>query len=91
MNRYSPRTPRALFAIAAVTMTAATLAIAVLGPASAERAAAPEEDLATRVASERCVPADDSVVTGIDVVALRAAHAAPVAQSRDAAGGLAPS
>src|SRR5690348_4771229 len=80
MNRYDPRTP---FAFAAVAMTAATLAISVLAPAGIERAAA-QGDLLTRVESETCSPAGNMVVTAIDVVAVRAAHVAPVAQSRGA-------
>ena len=88
MNRYDPRMPRALFAIAAITLTAATLAISVLAPAGAERVA-PQDDLATRVTSERCVPSDETVVTGIDVVAVRGHHRSPLAQARDVIAGLA--
>jgi hypothetical protein len=90
MNRYDPRTPRALFAFAAATLTVATLAISVLAPAGIERAA-PQDDLVTSVASERCVPSDDSVVTGMDVVAVRAHHRSPLAQARDAIAGFAKS
>jgi hypothetical protein len=88
MKRYDPRTPRALFAFAAVTMTAATLAISVLAPAGVERVA-PLDDLVTRVTSERCVPADDTIVTGIDVVAMRGQNRAPLAHVRDAIAGFA--
>jgi len=88
MKRYDPRTPRALFAIAAVTLTVATLAISVLAPAGVEPAS-PQNDLATRVTSERCVPTDDTVVTGIDVVAVRAQHRSPLAAARDALVGFA--
>jgi hypothetical protein len=83
MNRYDPRTPRALFAIAAVTLTVATLAISVLAPLGVERGPA-QNDLATQVTSERCVPTDDTIVTGIDVVAVRAHHRSPIAAARDA-------
>src|SRR6185437_11065987 len=88
MNRYDPRQPRALFAIAAVALTATTLALSVLAPAGVE-SIAPQDDLVTRVTSERCVPSDDTVVTGIDVVAVRAHHRSPVAEARDALVGLA--
>ena len=88
MNRYEPRTPRALFAFAAVTMTAATLAISVLAPAGIERSA-PQDDLATRVTSECRVPSDNTRITGIDVVAVRAAHRTPLAQLRAAVLGVA--
>lgn len=87
MKRYDPRTPRPLFALAAVTMTAATLAIAVFAPAGIERPAT-QDDLATRVASERCVPSDNTAVTGMDVVAVRTSHRAPLAQLRDAMRGI---
>jgi hypothetical protein len=83
MNRYDPRTPRTLFAVAAVAMTAATLAISVLAPAGVERPAT-QDDLLTRVESETCAPAGNMLVTAIDVVAVRAPHVAPVAQSHGA-------
>src|SRR5690242_2588707 len=88
MNRYDPRQPRALIAIAAVALTATTLALSVLAPAGVE-SLSPQDDLATRVASERCVPSDDTIVTGIDVVAVRTHHRSPVAQARDAIASLA--
>jgi hypothetical protein len=83
MNRYDPRTPRALFAGAAIALTFATLAIAISVPARIERAPA-AADLLTQVASERCVPDSDTVITGIDVVAVRTPRAASIAQTRDA-------
>ena len=87
MNRYEPHTPRALFGFAAVAMTAATLAISIFVPASLGRDTAAATDLLTRVESERYVPADKAIVTGIDVIAVRhvpaVAPVAPVAQSRD--------
>ena len=64
MNRYDPRTPRTLFAVAAVAMTAATLAISVLAPAGIERPAT-QGDLVTRVESETCAPAGNMLVTAI--------------------------
>jgi len=88
MNRYDPRQPRALFAIAAVALMATTLALSVLAPAGVDKVA-PQDDLATRVASERCVSSDDTIVTGIDVVAVRAHHRSPIAQARDALASLA--
>jgi hypothetical protein len=83
MKRYDPRAPRALFAIAAVTLTVATLAISVLAPAGVERVG-PQDDLATRVTREHCLPTDDTIVTGIDVVAVRTHHRSPLAAARDA-------
>ena len=83
MNRYDPRTPRALFGVAAIALTVATLAIAISVPARIERAPA-AEDLLTQVASERCVADSDTLITGIDVVAARTPREASVAQSRDA-------
>ena len=89
MNRYDPRTPRTLFAFAAVAMTAATLAVSVLAPARVEPPA--QGDLVTYVASESCAPANNVLVTAIDVVAVRAPHTAPVAQSHAADPRLQPS
>ena len=86
MNRYEPRTPRALFGFVAVAMTAATLALSVFVPARVQSDASEPTDLLTRVESEHYVPADNTIVTGIDVIAVRHAPAvapAPVAQSRD--------
>jgi hypothetical protein len=83
MNRYDPRTPRTLFAVAAVAMTAATLAVSVLAPAGIERPAT-QGDLLTRVESETRAPAGNMLVTAIDVVAIRAPRVAPVAQSHGA-------
>lgn len=83
MNRYDPRTPRTLFGFAAIALTAATLAISVSLPARIENAPA-ADDLPTQVASERCLPDGDTVITAIDVVAVRTPHAASIAQSRDA-------
>jgi hypothetical protein len=83
MNRYDSRTPRTLFALAAVALTGATLALSVLAPAGIDRPAA-QGDLVTRVASESCAPAANMLVTAIDVVAVRAPHVAPVAQTHGA-------
>jgi hypothetical protein len=79
MSRYDSRTPRTLFAFAAVALTGATLALSVLAPAEIDRPA--QGDLVTRVSSETCASAGDMLVTAIDVVAVRAPHVAPVAQS----------
>jgi hypothetical protein len=83
MNRYDSRTPRTLFAVAAVALTGATLALSVLAPAGIDRTAA-QGDLVTRVESETCASAANMLVTAIDVVAVRAPHVAPVAQSHGA-------
>jgi len=91
MNRYDPRTPRALFGFAAVALTLATLAISILVPAGLEHDAATPGDVATRVESERSIAAGDAIVTTIDVVAVRHAPIVPVqpvAQSRDARAGF---
>lgn len=80
MNRYAPRTPRMLLGLAAVALTAATLAISVLAPAAMDRDAS-QNDVVTATVGERCVPARDGIVTAIDVVAVRGEAVAPVAQS----------
>ena len=80
MNRYDPRPPRALFGLAAAAITAVTLALAVVMPAGQAPQAA-YDDVATRVANERCVD-QGGAVTAIDVVGERHAHATPVAQAQ---------
>ena len=82
MNRYDPRTPRTLAGLAAVAITAATIALAVVMPAFAVPDGA-IDDLATRVATEQ---KRDQTVTSIDVVAERRPHGAPVAQTGPARG-----
>ncbi|HLX29914.1 MAG TPA: hypothetical protein VKV24_15645 [Casimicrobiaceae bacterium] len=79
MNAYEPRTPRTLLGFAAIAMTAGTLALSVLWPAESPQATA-QQDLATRIESERCVPDSGTLVSGIDVVAVRSTHVAPIAQ-----------
>jgi len=80
MNRYDPRTPRAWFGLAAAAICTATLALAVVMPAT-QRVEPTYEDVATRVASERCLDRGGTI-TAIDVVGERGAHATPIAQSR---------
>ena len=82
MNRYDPRTPRAWFAVAAAAITTATLALAVVMPAT--QRIEPTYDVATRVASERRLD-QGGTITAIDVVGARRAHATPIAQSQPAA------
>jgi hypothetical protein len=84
MNRYDPRTPRTLAGLAAAAITTATLAIAVVLPATSLPLAGPD-DIATHVASEQCVAAVDNTITAMSVVAERHAPATPIAQSRSAA------
>jgi hypothetical protein len=84
MNRYDPRTPRTLAGLAAVMLTGATLAVSVFAPASVEHDAL-HADVNASTVTERCVPAGGGIVTAIDVVAVRAAHVAPVAQTRGSA------
>ena len=79
MNAYEPRVPRTLLGFAAIAMTAGTLALSVLWPAESPQAT-PQQDLATRVEGERCVPDGGTLVSGIDVVAVRNTHVAPIAQ-----------
>jgi hypothetical protein len=83
MNRYDPRPPRALFGLAAAAITAATLAIAVVIPAT-QTPQPTYEDVATRVANERSVE-QNGTITAIDVVGARRAQATPIAQSRPTA------
>jgi hypothetical protein len=79
MNRYDPRTPRTLIGFAAVAMAAATLAIAVLAPAGMDYVTK-DIDVLTQVEDTTCTA--DGVITSMNVVAVRSAHAVPVVQSR---------
>ena len=80
MNRFEPRTPRTIFAALAVALTAATIGIAVVAPATH----APS-DATTRAA--RRAPAIDVTITPgtIEVTAVRDAPARPVADATPAA------
>jgi hypothetical protein len=80
MNRYDPRTPRTLMGVVATVISAATLALAVVMPATGEQKTAPG-DVESRVASERCL-ADGGTITSMDVVAARHAKSGPLAQAR---------
>jgi hypothetical protein len=86
MNRYDPRTPRALAGLAAAAITSATLALAVVLPATSLPIATPE-DIATRVTSEQCIAPTDSAITEMSVLAERHPHAMPLAESRAAVPG----
>ena len=83
MKRSDPRTPRAWFAVAAAAITTATLALAVVMPAT-QRIEPTYDDVATREASERRL-GQSGTITAIDVVGARRAHATPIAQSQPAA------
>lgn len=82
MNHYEPGTPRALIGLAAVVMTAATLAVAVLVPVAID-GSAPDADVLARTTDTTC--ASDGSVTSIDVVAVRNAYPGRVVESRAAA------
>jgi hypothetical protein len=60
-------------------MAAATLAIAVLAPAGMDYVTK-DIDLLTQVEDTTCTA--DGVITSMNVVAVRSAHAVPVVQSR---------
>ena len=79
MNRYDPHTPRTLIGFAAVAMAAATLAISVLAPAGMDYVTKDVEVL-TQVEDTTCIA--DGIVTSMNVLAVRGAHAVPVVQSR---------
>ena len=76
MKHYETSTPRAAFAVAAVAMTAITVALLIVVPAKVE------PDSSGLVASKRVIPAPIEVVinpTRIDVVAVRE-PSLPIAQ-----------
>lgn len=80
MQRYEPGTPRSLFGIFAVGMTAATLALSVLAPATAEYRARDIGVVAGTVGD--IATYDATPITSIDVVAVRAVHHVPVVEAR---------
>jgi hypothetical protein len=82
MNRYDPRTPRALIGLAAAAMATATFAISILLPAATDYVTQ-DADVITQTQVATC--ASDGVVTAIDVIAVRSAHVVPIVQSRAAA------
>jgi len=76
MNRYQPRTPRTFFAALAIALTAATIGVAVVVPATH----APYD--ATTLAARRA-PAIDVTITPstIEVIAVRDGATRPVADA----------
>jgi hypothetical protein len=84
MHRYQPGTPRALIGVAAVALTAATLAVAVMAPAAMSYGTREIGVLATT--SNDVVRSSEATTTAsIDVVAVRGVRLVPVAQLRPAA------
>ena len=83
MHRYEPGTPRALIGVAAVALTLATLAVAVLAPAGMDYGTREIGVLATT--TDRVAPGGDVTTQSIDVVAVRGVRLVPVAQLRPAA------
>ena len=81
MNRYEPGTPRALFGLAAVALTAATLAIAVIAPAAVDYGTQ-EIGVLTRSIDVAPARAGDQATASIEVVAVRGTRIVPVVQSR---------
>jgi hypothetical protein len=67
MKRYQPGTPRALGAAAAALMTVATLAVAVIVPAGADKSS----DAIAPSAQTAATSGDTCVTTRIDVIAVR--------------------
>ena len=84
MQRYQPGTPRALIGVAAVALTAATLAVAVMAPAAMSYGTREIGVLATT--NNDVVRGSEAATTAaIDVVAVRGVRLVPVAQLRPAA------
>jgi hypothetical protein len=84
MHRYQPGTPRAIIGVAAVALTVATLAVAVLAPAAMNYGTREIGVLATT--SDHVARSGDAATTqSIDVVAVRGVRLVPVAQLRPAA------
>ena len=83
MHRYQPGTPRALIGVAAVALTAATLAVAVMAPAGMSYGTREIGVLATT--SNEVGRSSEATTASIDVVAVRGVRLVPVAQLRPAA------
>lgn len=86
MNRYPPSNLRPLFGIAAIAMTALTVAVSVVAPAQHVPAA---REAATLVATKRFAPATEVAIipARIDVIGLRDTN---IADSPARAGALRP-
>ena len=80
MNQYDPGTPRALIGLAAIAMTAATLAVSVIAPAAMDYGTR-EIGVLTQANEMTTVSAIDANTTSIDVVAVRGMRVVPVVHS----------
>jgi glutamate racemase len=85
MKRYAPGTPRAMAGIAALCMTAATLAISVLAPAAVDSESREVGVMTTSMQTQVTSSKIDGSTTSIDVVALRATRLVPVVETRSPA------
>ena len=83
MHRYQPGTPRALIGVAAIALTVATLAVAVLAPAAMNYGTREIGVLATTI--DHVARGSDATTQSIDVVAVRGVRLVPVAQLRPTA------
>jgi hypothetical protein len=81
---YEPRTPRALVGFAAVFMTAATLAVAVLAPAASDVGSREVTVWTMSSDSDGAAANAAAPTTSINVVAVRGTRLVPVVQSRAA-------
>lgn len=83
MNRYESGTPRALFGLAAVAMTAATFAISIVAPAAMNRST---QQIGVLTRPIDVVPAPVAmpipITTSIEVVAVRSTRPAPAVRSK---------
>jgi hypothetical protein len=80
MNRYEPRTPRAVFGFAAVFLTAATLAVSVVAPAAMD-VGSREVTVLTQTLDAQAKAAANAPTTSIDVIAVRATRVVPAVPS----------
>ena len=82
MHPYRPRTPRTIFAVAAVALTVGTFALAVAAPA---QMACSTQEIGVLTQSNDVAPAASAAgaaTASIDVVAVRATRLVPVVQWR---------
>jgi glutamate racemase len=85
MKRYEPGTPRAIAGIAAICMTAATLAMSVVAPAAVDSESREVGVLTTSTQTRVTSSKVDGATTSIDVVALRGTRLVPVVETRSPA------
>ena len=82
MSQYQPGTSRTIVGLAAAFMTVATLAVAILAPASMHSTTRDVSVASTSRAEQPTSTRSDALTTSIEVVALRTTKLVPVVSTR---------